>query len=231
MEDAQPSDTSSLQDSQASNDKILRWSKTIIVRVGPIDQQSDFTVHEHVLRANSPFFEAALGRGWTESQERLVKLLECTPQVFEIYTQWIYRHRVGIAKEGPKIRLLVAASILGDVLQDGHFQDKINNELARYILQNNIYLRKWFTFNYANTKEDDKLRRLAIDSVVYTNTGMDWVKGGREKKDVPHEVLWDIVTRCREAGSKLDRSNAPFAKHRCHYHIHQDGVCYKTKYR
>lgn len=200
------------------------------MRVGPIDKHSDFTVHEHFLRAHSPFFEAALGRDWKESQERLVTLPECTPQVFELYTQWIYCHRVGIPKEGQKIRLLVTASILGDQLQDGHFRDAITDKLARYSLERNRHFRTSLTLIYTNTKEDDKLRRLAIDSVVYSGIGNDWVKVGKEKKDVSGEALWDLLARCREVGSKSSRSDAPFAIDMCHYHIHQDGVCYKTKY-
>lgn len=56
----------------------------------------DFTVHEALIRKESPFFEAAMARDWKEASTRLVIMEEDTPDVFRLYINWIYTHRIYI---------------------------------------------------------------------------------------------------------------------------------------
>lgn len=140
------------------------------------------------------------------------------------YVQWIYHRRFDAPEDRLQITRLISASVLGDVLQDGHFRDAIIDQLAAYNLEKKQYLRRHLAFIYDNTKQDDKLRSLAIDTVVYTGSTTNWIKSGREKNDVSNDTLWDLLARHREAESKLKPSDAPFSSNTCDYHIHQDGV-------
>lgn len=50
-----------------------------------MDNFQKFVVHEDLIRARSPFFEAALGRDWKEASEKLVPLPDDSPDAFAIY--------------------------------------------------------------------------------------------------------------------------------------------------
>ncbi|TLD27970.1 hypothetical protein E2P81_ATG06316 [Venturia nashicola] len=208
------------------------WTRTITVRVGPEDSDTkrtrDFIVHEHILRAHSAFFEAALSRDWKESHQRIVKLPEGSPHAFDIYVHWIYSHKLEFtAKDGASgISKLIDAYILGDVLLDGDFRDRVIDDIVKRGVEKTVLLRKLIGKIYENTKEKDRLRTLAIDSVVYSKSNI-WIIAGQQKKDVPEEALWDIVAAMHEAGGFRVPAGAPFRQDTCHYHVHESGTCYK----
>jgi hypothetical protein len=43
------------------------------------------------------FFKAALGRGWAEGRNKLVKLPETEPEVFEAYVHWSYTLKIDVS--------------------------------------------------------------------------------------------------------------------------------------
>jgi hypothetical protein len=53
--------------------------------VGPAGDTRDFCIHEALLTARSKFFEKAMGKGWKEAEEKLVKLPDDDPDIFALY--------------------------------------------------------------------------------------------------------------------------------------------------
>ncbi|TID18390.1 hypothetical protein E6O75_ATG06466 [Venturia nashicola] len=212
------------------------WTRTITVRVGPEDSDTkrtrDFIVHEHILRAHSAFFEAALSHDWKESHQRIVKLPEGSPHTFDIYVHWIYSHKLEFTVKNlvTGIQDLIDAYILGDVLLDGDFRDRVIDDIVKPGAEKTVLLRKLIGKIYENTKEKDRLRTLAIDSVVYGMSNI-WIIAGQQKKDVPEEALWDIVAAMHKASGFMERADAPFRHDTCHYHVHESGIKFWTKRR
>ncbi|KAE9979957.1 hypothetical protein EG328_000602 [Venturia inaequalis] len=127
------------------------WKKTITVIVGGTTPEGakliscefdnsfhkKYTVHETIIRAESPFFEAALSKEWKESEERVVRLPEQYPEAFDIYMRWIYSGKLILEGRGlgpgdgySKLAyVLSTAYVLGDVLQDSDFKDAVTDGL------------------------------------------------------------------------------------------------------
>lgn len=49
---------------------------------------------------------------------------------------------------------------------------------------------------------------------------------GRKRNDLPVEALWDLIRILHKDGV-LPYDEAPFNNDMCHYHVHQNRVCYK----
>lgn len=127
------------------------WNKFITIQVGGSKPEfpsqtfeSDYTetktflVHETQIRTPSLFFEAALGREWKESEERLVKLPHEDPEVFELCLRWVYSHRIVLqpAQQNPRDKmpacsLLARAYVLADVLEDIDAKDSLIDALVK----------------------------------------------------------------------------------------------------
>jgi hypothetical protein len=71
----------------ANIDKSLSGD-TVAIVIGP--QEEMFYVHEAILRKSSPFFDKAIGGGWKESAERIVRLPSEPPEIMRIYVYWLY---------------------------------------------------------------------------------------------------------------------------------------------
>lgn len=81
-------------------------TKIITVQVGKPGFTKYFTVHEELVRASSPFFEAALGRDWQEAAERIVNLPDDRPAIFQLYIQWLYSGQMFCQVQGDKAQQL-----------------------------------------------------------------------------------------------------------------------------
>lgn len=210
------------------------WTRTITIRVGPgasgTEETRDFVVHEHILRAHSSLFEAALGRDWKESNERLIKLPAAIPHAFDIYVHWVYLHQLELTVENgvTGIEDLIDAYVLGDVLQDGDFRDRVIDGIMTRQRGKVDDIRAWVKHVYENTKEKDPLRTFAIDSVVYCRKE-SWKVSEQQNKDVPEEALWDIIATIHKANGNVTYTSAPFKKNLCHYHVHENVTCYKSR--
>lgn len=60
--------------------------------------EKTYVVHEAIVRAESPFFEAALSKEWQESKERIVRLPKQYPEAFDVYIGWVYSGKIIIGK-------------------------------------------------------------------------------------------------------------------------------------
>ncbi|KAF2170690.1 hypothetical protein M409DRAFT_19505 [Zasmidium cellare ATCC 36951] len=148
----------------AINNRRNVWTgDVIVVLVG--SQEKRFIVHETPLRENSAFFEAALGRDWKETADRVVKLPEEAPYQFHVYVHWLYRGLYRGMKDGSQFspRDLARLYTLGSRLQDHDFQDAVVDAfiyrcgMIPTIPDDNIvYLI------FSNTIEGDPMRRFLV---------------------------------------------------------------------
>ncbi|KAI4693273.1 uncharacterized protein J4E88_001644 [Alternaria novae-zelandiae] len=69
-------------------------SKLITVVVGEAPDQRHFSVHEGLICARSEFFRRAMNGKWIESKNRMVRLPEDDPKVFDIYINLLYTGRL-----------------------------------------------------------------------------------------------------------------------------------------
>lgn len=69
-------------------------SKLVTVVVGKEPNQQRFSVHEGIICARSEFFQRAMNGNWEESKERIIKLPEDDPKVFNVYINLLYTGRV-----------------------------------------------------------------------------------------------------------------------------------------
>lgn len=201
------------------------------MRVGSDDTSQDFVVHEWILRSHSPFFDAALRNHWKEAEERLVKLPSDDPEAFRFYVGWMYFHNISTdsGSESKSLLKLVHAYVLGDILQDGDFRDAMIDSIKSQADAKGIHLRTYMKEIYNNTKEDDPLRALAVDILVF-NGSEKWLVNGQQKKDVPEDALWDMLTRMVKCEQKPKTADAPYRNGLCHCHVHASGSCYISKH-
>lgn len=97
----------------------------VIVLVGR--HEHPFSVHKDTICAKSKFFEAACSSDrWREGTEKLVRLPEVKPRVFQAYVHWAYTSSVMLEIQGEdqttgeedEKTICIEASIIGDFLRD-----------------------------------------------------------------------------------------------------------------
>jgi BTB/POZ domain len=84
------------------------WSTTsrsleevVILEVGRDDKPARFTVHQNILSAASPFFEAACTPKWMKSEDRVIKLPEDDPDAIRVFIYWAYHDNISVSKGLP----------------------------------------------------------------------------------------------------------------------------------
>lgn len=209
-----------------------------------------FTVHETILRAQSPFFENAMARDWKEATEHEVKLPEHTPNFFEVYSRWAYSNRITVNKldviQEARIAycsILCRAYILGDTLQDTDFKDAIIDVLVSYTDTAHWACLHEAKYIYGNTMYNAPLWRWFVAYIVHYGFGIQF---SLEQLHAYHtiEFLRHILVRIDSvAVKKMEQVNEDelrnlrgfqpsFAKMRentCLLHEHGDQVCYMLR--
>lgn len=231
------------------------WSKFITVQVGGSKPEfpsqtfeSDYTntktflVYETQFRAQSPFFESALGREWKESEERLVRLPYHDPEAFELYLRWVYSHRVILqstkwdeTEKAAACSLIARAYVLSDVLQDTDAKDALLDALVDYQEQADWTAYEEARYIYENTQSQSPIRRLLVAMVV-TKDKLRPVKpplyAQQSRKFNSVEFLCDILQSLDgDHGGPNKSINTGDSEDDCAYHEHGNNTCYRTKYR
>ncbi|KAI4940139.1 uncharacterized protein J4E92_001427 [Alternaria infectoria] len=212
-------------------------TSVITVRVGCEPNHTDFTVHENLIRASSEFFQAALGRPWRESQERIVRLPECDATVYKIYINWLYTGLLYAVPAGPSSSIGVSSSLvrgylLGDYLQDADFRDNIIDALVEWnkdaeTAQRTSFLSSWIGAADDQTCTGGPLQKLLVDMTVW-DTSHAWWTSVIPKMPVSfvQDVCVGFSARCRIA-SIANPLRQQYK--RCTYHSHGDKACYITE--
>lgn len=83
-------------------------------------ETQEFTVHRHLVCANSKFFKAACSKLWAEGKEKVVRLPEVKLDAFQAYLVWVYTGKVVFNRQAPRhqLRDTIDLYLLGDVLDD-----------------------------------------------------------------------------------------------------------------
>lgn len=131
-------------------------------------------VHEAIIRAESPFFEAVLSKEWKESEERVVRLPEQYPEAFDIYLRWIYSGKLVVGKIDIQdtqaydsfTNSLSRAYILGEMLQDVDFKEAVIDGLFETIEPTERVPARQAKFLFDNTPKNAPIRRMLVDWVV-----------------------------------------------------------------
>lgn len=202
-----------------------------------ITDQRTFSVHENVLRSNSPYFERALRTDWEEGRRGEIHLGEFDPDAFEAYSRWAYTGRILIDVE--KTMLWKNCYVLGQYLCDADFNDALMDKLLDGMSQKQEYYPNFlYEVMYQLPRKDSPHRRLPVDVFLlglrneqhtdtswmpdFKNTGMDFVC---DVLLAEQEALRkEKSTRCGREEHWLDWKNG------CRYHEHANGgKCYKEK--
>ncbi|KAH7232511.1 hypothetical protein B0J15DRAFT_517683 [Fusarium solani] len=174
-----------------------------------------FSVHEKVICASSDLFKKAVLGGWRESDEGLVRLESDSPDVFNVYMQWLYYRTIPVPIDGPGIRgnaeyiLLAKAFVLGDMLQDGGFQDAVMDAMV----------------DKTSSEASDGQKLFLVDVYTFHGHG-NWLTDWATQDDLPKEFLFDV------AQSLLNKRQRPewhgLVQGSCEYHQHGASDCYKS---
>jgi hypothetical protein len=150
--------------------------------------QKRFVVHEQLLTHYSEFFRAALTGRFKEVEDKVVKLEDTRPRVFECFVHWLYHQRFPDASKGDDKELvqdwgttnedsilttnLIEMYVLGDQRVMAQLQREALDDLYHHLMwtnastPNDVQVR--YAFKYL--RSDDPLCRLLVDlSFYYTD--------------------------------------------------------------
>ncbi|CAH0030527.1 unnamed protein product [Clonostachys rhizophaga] len=202
------------------------------------EKHAPFTIHENVICASSQFFKKAMSGDWSESRSRSVRLADEDPEIFHIYTQWLYHDTFPVQIDSPGVKgnaeylLLAKAYVLGDLLQDGNFKDAVLDAMIEKTTSRLSDGKTLFPVGpvirhiYDNTMESSEARRLLVD--LYTQHGQgDWLRKQACPEDLPKEFLYDLAVAVLDKRDPLWGSTPE----PCAYHQHKadKSICYKNR--
>jgi hypothetical protein len=147
------------------------------------EKQQTFFVHEGLICARSKFFHKALNGNWTESSERLVKLPDDKPVIFELYLQLLYTNNlpIGVTEDGKQFSELARLYVLAEKVMDTKSKNiivaaMISRGADGYFATGNAI--KWI---YEGTVASSPARRLYVDLYAFyapkedvENPARDW---------------------------------------------------------
>ncbi|KAE9373267.1 hypothetical protein N431DRAFT_337511 [Stipitochalara longipes BDJ] len=152
----------------------------VTLEVGEGDEQVKISVHQNILCAASPFFEAACKPEWMKSEGRVIKLPEDDPEAIRGFVYWAYYDEISIAKELPVSQrsdnmenamqtvfgLLAKLYLLGEKYQIPRLK---NDAIDATMLYNpNSWLPIATVLHiYENTLPESPFRKLMLDIVLY----------------------------------------------------------------
>jgi hypothetical protein len=132
-------------------------------------ETQEFTVHRHLVCANSKFFKAACSKLWAEGEEKIVRLPEVKVDAFQAYLVWVYTGKVVFNGEAPrhKLRAIIDLYLLGDILDDLLLRNTAMRSLV-------IHIPGWSVIPsvglvnhiWASTPAGSPLRQVIIDIIV-----------------------------------------------------------------
>jgi hypothetical protein len=176
----------------------------VAVLIGPDERR--FAVHKDVICAKSGFFRAACSTRWREGLERLIRLPEVQPNIFQAYVDWTYtgKLRLGaaatftIAKE-PSCRGIVELYLLGDVLDNVELRNKAMKLLSAHVT---VYPQPSFqTIDriWKNTPTNSVLRNWVVD---FTILGSSREYFAKHAEDYPADFMSRVATRLLQQTEK-----------------------------
>jgi hypothetical protein len=121
--------------------------------------------------------------------------------------------------------LLIRVWIFGDKYLMPCLQNKAMNALIQKNREAKFVPTPQLKTIYENTLPGSPLRKLVVDLVIYKIGDMDEVMQRNDDNRWPYEALVDLV---KALGAKKKEYVGSFRlpeanRHKCYYHVHQDG--------
>jgi hypothetical protein len=219
----------------------LLGEKFVIIYVGP--KNTKFNLHENLLCNKSSYFRAAFRSGFTESEEKTMRMPEDSVDAFEYLVNFLYAPRFTL--QPPESEFVMGVYFELYILSSKLCIDALQNVVIDTILQffrgcnfKSPYLRpSHIQFIYENTIPTSKMRDLAAQLTLLN--GVSGVHGiyrgsvdpswdGLLQKNA--ELAFDIIKEIRPWAPKASDLSISFATP-CHFHDHTSkarGMCRGT---
>jgi hypothetical protein len=223
----------------------------ITVLVGPkAATATRFFVQADLVSQHSNSFQACLKKGWKEAEERIVRLPDLPSRsgdAFEDFHSFLYTGKVYTAMEGEENlpgadwewTRIENAWILGEVLLSVSFKDVVLDAVLHKMSSSNKTPTAMFFRAYKYSPKGSPIRRLMVDSAVYT-----WSEDTLSK---PQDEVWKsdpatVVPFYQSVAvgllkwklqPEMAKKVGNPTKHEgtCFYHEHGDKPCYKTMFQ
>lgn len=202
--------------------------------VESVDQRT-FSIHENVLRSNSPYFDRALRADWEEGRRGEIYLGKFDPDAFEVYARWAYTGRIFV--EVDRTFLWKNCYVLGRYLCDTDFNDALVDNLVKGMSQKKLYYPNFvYEVMYKLPGRDSPHRKLAVDVFLLSwrneqHTDTSWMP---DFERVGMEFIHDVMAAEQGAlrKEKVSRWGRECYwldwKNDCRYHEHaNEGRCYR----
>jgi len=191
-------------------------------------------MHEDLVASHFPFFKTATSRRWRKSSDRVIRMPEDEPHVFEVYLKWLYSGLIfsksdeGETQNHPitdEYILLYKCYILGEKLQDVGFKDTIMDSINELTWAKKGIITSTIRFVYDNTPASSPVRRFLVDVFTYSGE-MVWIGKG---KDSHEEFLFDVSASLLRLKHRQLPDIAPYVSSSCNYHDHirTGELCYR----
>ncbi|KAF1920341.1 hypothetical protein BDU57DRAFT_425817, partial [Ampelomyces quisqualis] len=177
------------------------------VVVGSGNNTREFGVHEALLTSRSEFFDKAMGKGWKEAEEKVVKLPEDDPDAFALYEQLIYTGNIPAFSDAPDrfislVRLYVLAEKLQDIKTKNSAVDaiiaKVSHE-SESIASSNLFQAPCLPSNkairimYEHTPSHCPGRQALLDCYIWYGQSESESNYDSDDEKVPRQFLKDLA--------------------------------------
>jgi hypothetical protein len=185
----------------------------IQVAVGEGDQLQTFDVHEDIITARSPFFKKAMSGDWKEAQDRLVKLPDDNPAIFQLYVHLLYTNMLAVVPDplppnytGSNEHVKLAKLyVLAEKLQDIDTKNTVLEAMLLATRQTRSDGKCYYPGNgpicliYAGTVPGSPMRKLLVDFYTY-QAEANWLSESDETwpTEFTHELAIKLLDK-REA--------------------------------
>jgi hypothetical protein len=124
-----------------------------------------------VICVKSKFFRAACSERWKDSkegQEKVVRLPEVEPEVFQRYVDWTYRDAlVADTAIGDAVTISLKLYLLGDLLDDVRLRNKTTKALMRHVTTDLLHPNApEAQLIWEKTTPSSLIRKLVVDGTV-----------------------------------------------------------------
>ncbi|KAF2492755.1 hypothetical protein BU16DRAFT_89948 [Lophium mytilinum] len=205
--------------------KLAYFGRTMVqVCVGEDDRQEKFAVHDTPLRSHSKFFANAMNGSWKESDERIIKLPDDSPETFELYIHYIYTGKLAIvAGEGvvdddrgtrqfvAQLKALAYLYVFVEKILDSACKNDVVDAMVACV-RDNSKIPPLFVVEiiYNGTAGPCSARKFLVD-VCARWSNAKYFKDRRER--FPVDFTFDVITKMleyRKAGPHLPKSAPDF---------------------
>ena len=206
--------------------------------VGDNEAEHTFYVHEEVAAEFSDFLKAAIQGGFSEAQDRIVRLPDDDPELFKIFLAFTYTGRVYCTKaddrespnEDREKGRLADAWMMAERLQSVKFKDAIVDSLIANMLSTGTYPTGTYKGIYAESAGPSGMRKLHVDIAVFSWSNKDLEDADRD--EAWQDFFYDVAVRSQAFGIAGRPRQEPWKEASwCRYHDHGDAApCYKSMF-